>query len=113
MKFFDRTAPVQDSMTPQFAPPPTANHNKKKRSCKPRWGIRYWNWPRLMLALVILEYPLTVAALAFTGIADPDTWRTALWQDGYDNGFNSNPLDPLYAAANYEPVSTPLVWSAL
>ena len=63
--------------------------------------------------LVIAEIPVTVALLALFGIATPDTYRTKLWQDGSDNGFNSSPLSGLYAAANYRPYNTPKVWSQL
>lgn len=66
-----------------------------------------------MLVLVIIEFCLTVAILAFTGIAAPNLYRTKLWQDGADNGFNSSPMAGLYAAANYRPYTTPKVWSQL
>lgn len=81
-----------------------------------RFGLRRWRPPILwtVLGLVVLEFPLIVATLALFGIADPDTYRTKLWQDGYSNGFNSDPTTPLYAAANYLPVpAVPLVWSQL
>lgn len=66
-------------------------------------------WP--FYAILTIEFPLTVALLAFFGIAAPDLYRTRLWQDGADNGFNSNPNAALYAAANYRPYTTPKVWS--
>ena len=66
-----------------------------------------WPW----YTFLALELPLTVALLALFGIADPDTYRTKLWQDGADNGFNSSPTAGLYAAANYQPYKTPAVWS--
>lgn len=56
---------------------------------------------------------MTIAALALFGIADPDLYRTKLWQAGSDAGFNSNPNELLYAYANYRPIKTPLVWSSL
>lgn len=68
-------------------------------------------WP--MLVLVIIEFCLTVALLALTGIAAPNLYRTRLWQDGANNGFNSSPSAGLYAAANYRPYTTPKVWSQL
>ncbi|KAF2427349.1 hypothetical protein EJ08DRAFT_354510 [Tothia fuscella] len=77
-------------------------------------GLRRWRRPLFwtVLALIVLEFPLTVTTLALFGIADPDTYRTKLWQDGSSNGFNSDPSTPLYAAANYlPPVKVPLVWS--
>ena len=82
----------------------------------PRFGLKRWRKPVFwtLVALLILELPLTVAMLAFTGIADPDTYRDKLWGDGYENGFNSSPDSPLYAAANYQTsYKVPLVWSEL
>lgn len=66
-----------------------------------------------MVALFILEFPLTIAMLTLFGIADPDTYRDKLWQDGADNGFNSDPSVVLYAYANYQPISTPFPWNSL
>ena len=68
-------------------------------------------WP--FYALVVLEIPATIALLALFGIAAPDLYRTRLWQDGSDNGFNSNPNAGLYAAANYRSYTTPAVWAQL
>ena len=72
-----------------------------------------WRIPKAMWALFLLEFPLTIATLALFGIADPDTYRTRLWQNGADRGFNSDPITLLYEAANYRPVHTPLIWSGL
>jgi hypothetical protein len=64
------------------------------------------------MALMVFELMGTVAALALFGIADPDLFRTRLWQVGSDNGFNSSPLQILYAYANYRPIpKIPFVWS--
>lgn len=71
-----------------------------------------WKTPKVLIALFVFELAGTVAALALFGIADPDLFRTALWQVGYDNGFNSSPKQILYAYANYRPIpKTPFVWS--
>jgi hypothetical protein len=80
-----------------------------------RLGLTRWRRPIFytIIALVILEFPLTVSTLALFGIADPDTYRTRLWQDGYLNGFNSDPAAPLYAAANYQSLKVPIIWSGL
>jgi hypothetical protein len=79
------------------------------------FGLKRWRKPIFLtvIGLVVLEFPLTVSTLALFGIADPDTYRTKLWRDGSSNGFNSDPSTPLYAAANYQPVKVPLVWSIL
>ncbi|KAF2399364.1 hypothetical protein EJ06DRAFT_557217 [Trichodelitschia bisporula] len=77
-----------------------------------RFGLLRWRFPKAIIVLTVLELPLTVAALALFGIADPDTYRTKLWRDGALHGWNSDPSTPLYAAANYQPVKIPLVWSS-
>lgn len=60
-----------------------------------------------------LELPFTIVILTLTGIASHNLYRTKLWQDGADNGFNSSPDEQLYAAANYRPYKVPTVWSEL
>ncbi|OOQ91079.1 hypothetical protein PEBR_02407 [Penicillium brasilianum] len=67
---------------------------------------------KLTLWLMVAELPITVVILTLTGIASHNTYRTLLWQDGADNGFNSAPNAALYAAANYRPYTAPLVWSS-
>jgi len=75
---------------------------------------KQWKSPRAIVALMIIEFIGTVPALVLFAVADPDAFRTELWQIGYDNGFNSNPNQILYAYANYRPLpQTPLVWSQL
>ncbi len=70
-----------------------------------------WRIPKVVVALLIIEFPLTVACLTLSGIADPDTYRTKLWQNGYDKGFNSSPSEILYGLANYKPIKVPMIWS--
>lgn len=67
--------------------------------------------PKIMVALFALEFPLTVAMLTLFGVADPNTYRTKLWQNGSDLGFNSNPNQVVYALANYRTFHIPVVWS--
>lgn len=68
----------------------------------------------MIIGLMVVELLDTVACLVFFGIADPDTYRTNLWQIGSDNGFNSSPNEILYAYANYQPIpTTPFVWSSM
>jgi hypothetical protein len=67
-----------------------------------------------MIGLMVAELLGTVACLVLFGVASPDAYRTAMWQIGADNGFNSSPDQILYAYANYRPIPrTPLVWSSL
>lgn len=60
-----------------------------------------------------VELPFIIVIMTLTGIASHDLYRTRLWQDGADNGFNSAPDEAVYAAANYRPYKPPMVWSSL
>lgn len=65
-----------------------------------------------MWIVMIFELLAVVAVLVFFGIAQPDLYRSQLWQAGDDLGFNSSPSIILYAYANYQPLPTiPFVWS--
>ena len=80
----------------------------------PRFFItRHWRYANLMYGLFVVEFLLIVAVLTLFGIADPNTYRTKLWQNGADKGFNSDPSIVLYSYANYKPIDTPVVWSQL
>jgi len=73
---------------------------------------RKWKWPKVLIALMVIELAGTVPALALFGIASPNLYRTTMWQIGYQNGFNSDPREILYAMANYVPLpKIPFVWS--
>lgn len=74
---------------------------------------RKYRSPWTFIGLLVAEFPVTVAILALFGIAAPNLYRTLLWQDGADNGFNSNPNEILYAYANYKPINIPMVWGSL
>lgn len=74
---------------------------------------RLWRLPKLAYALILFEFPFTVANLTLFGIAAPDTYRTVLWKFGGEMGWNSDPSTVAYAAYNYKPVNTPIVWSSL
>jgi len=77
-----------------------------------RFFSKQWRWPKVFVALMIIELAGTVPALVLFAVADPDAFRTELWRIGYDNGFNSSPDQILYAYANYQPLpKTPMVWS--
>lgn len=68
--------------------------------------------PKVLLGLFVVELLGIVAALALFGIAEPNLFRTRMWQIGYDNHFNSSPKQILYAYANHRPIpKTPFVWS--
>ncbi|KAF7863833.1 hypothetical protein EAF04_006798 [Stromatinia cepivora] len=73
---------------------------------------RKWKFPKAIIWLNVIELAGTIAALIMFGVADPDLYRTNLWQIGYDNGFNSSPAEILYAYANYRPLpKIAFVWS--
>lgn len=75
-------------------------------------------WPfkktRYMWLLMFIELIVLIPNLVLHGLAHPDTWRTTMWEIGYENGWNSDPRMIIYAAANYRPEPTiPFVWSKL
>jgi hypothetical protein len=73
---------------------------------------RKWKMPKVLYVLFVIELCGTVGVLVLFGIADPNLYRTALWQIGSDYGFNSSPSEILYAYANYRPIpKIPFVWS--
>ncbi|KAI1105716.1 hypothetical protein F4804DRAFT_303317 [Jackrogersella minutella] len=73
---------------------------------------RKWRSTRAMYYTMIAELLGTVGVLVMFGVAQPDLYRTKLWQAGHDLGFNSSPAVILWAYANYEPLPTlPFVWS--
>ena len=69
--------------------------------------------PKAMYTIFVIEVVVSVPALALYGIAKPDTYRTRLWQEGYNHGWNSDPKEVLYAYANSRPIPDPLPWSQL
>jgi len=79
--------------------------------CFPRLNKR-WKSPKTLYWLMAVELAGTVAVLAMFGIAEPNLYRTKMWQIGYDNKFNSSPKQILYAYANHRPIpKTPFVWT--
>lgn len=79
----------------------------------PWWMTLDWRNLKPIYALIIIEFPLTVATLALFGIADPNLYRTALWTEGSRHGWNSDPIELLYAYANYKPIKVPTPWNQL
>ncbi|CAK7197358.1 hypothetical protein SEUCBS139899_000003 [Sporothrix eucalyptigena] len=73
---------------------------------------RPWRHRKIYYYFMLPELGLIVALLVLFGLAQPNTYRTIMWQIGYNNGFNSNPNMILYAYANHVPLPTvPFVWS--
>jgi len=73
-----------------------------------RWRKLSW---KIIFVLLAVEFCLVVSVLALFGIADPDTYRSKLWRDGFINGFNSSPAQPIYDLVNGGSYVVPLVWS--
>jgi len=73
---------------------------------------RKWRVPKALWWILPFELAAIVACLAMFGIAQPDTYRTILWDIGGKEHWNSSPSYILYAYANYRPIpTTPFVWS--
>lgn len=59
-----------------------------------------------------LELMGLVPVLVIFGIAQPDLYRTDMWQIGWEHRLNSNPAMILYAYANHRPLpDIPFVWT--
>jgi hypothetical protein len=96
---------------PNFAKPEFTKPTFTKPKVK--FGLTRWASVKLMWTLITIELPLTVALLVLFGVADPDTYRTLLWLDGFENGYNSNPSQPVFNLVNGGKYKEPLVWSQL
>jgi hypothetical protein len=78
-----------------------------------RFGLKRWGRiARLTIFILLgLELGLTVGVLALFAITEESAYKPKLWQDGFDNGFNSSPAQPIYNMVNGKKSNTPLVWS--
>jgi len=73
---------------------------------------RPWRARRWLFITMGLELAGLIPILVLFGIAQPDMFRSRLWQVGYENRFNSNPAMIIYAYANHRPLpQIPFVWS--
>lgn len=73
---------------------------------------RQWRLRKPMWYLMLLELAGLITTLVLFGIEQPDLYRTAFWEIGFQNGLNSNPNMIVFAHANYKPQPTiPFVWS--
>ncbi|CAM1507438.1 Fc.00g070790.m01.CDS01 [Cosmosporella sp. VM-42] len=62
--------------------------------------------------LLGLEFGVATTALVLFGLAYPDRFRSQLWENGGEEGLNSNPNKRIYFYANHkEPPEIPLIWS--
>lgn len=73
------------------------------------WPGKTRRWSFWLLGLELLGI---IPVLVIFGISQPDLYRTKMWEVGWDNKFNSNPKQILYAYANHRPLpKIPFVWS--
>lgn len=73
-------------------------------------------WPQVARKAIVWLIPLEliglVPILVLFGIAQPDLYRSKMWQIGFDNQLNSDPNMIIYAIANFQPQpNIPLIWS--
>jgi len=78
--------------------------------CQPDKNMHY----RVTLQVLLLVAEIVGLCFVFSLFANayPDKYRTALWQYGGTNGWNSDPSLRVYYYANYkEAPEIPLIWS--
>ncbi|KAF5666511.1 hypothetical protein FHETE_6186 [Fusarium heterosporum] len=64
------------------------------------------------IALILLEMAISTTALILFSLAYPVSFRSRLWENGGEEGWNSNPNQRIYFYANHrEPPEVPLIWS--
>lgn len=66
----------------------------------------------LSICLLALELSVATATVVLFSLAYPDRFRSRLWANGGEQGWNSNPNKRIYFYANHrEPPEIPLIWS--
>ncbi|KAM0433292.1 hypothetical protein ACHAPT_004168 [Fusarium lateritium] len=66
---------------------------------------------KIPLALILIEMTISLMAVILFGLAYPDRFRSRLWENGGEEGWNSNPNKRIYFYANHqEPPVVPLLW---
>lgn len=79
-----------------------------------RWIHRVWpkKAKKAITYLMMVELSGLIPLLVIFGLSQPDLYRSALWQIGWQNKLNSDPNMILYAYANFKPLpKVPFVWS--
>ena len=67
--------------------------------------------PLLFLCAMLVDLVLAITLVSLFASAYPDGFRTALWQNGGSEGWNSDPQQRVYNYANYrESPPIPLSW---
>lgn len=80
------------------------------------YHILHRKWPRVprtaMRWLMLVEFVGLIPLLVITALSQPNLYRTALWQIGWDHRLNSNPAIILYAYANHtDQPKLAFIWS--
>lgn len=66
---------------------------------------------KIPLGLMLLELAIALTTLILFGLALPDRVRSRLWENGGEEGWNSNPNERIYFYANHrEPPEVPFIW---
>ncbi|KAI8717332.1 hypothetical protein NCS52_00808500 [Fusarium sp. LHS14.1] len=67
--------------------------------------------PKVPLSLLMVEFIIALMAVILFGLAFPDRFRSRLWENGGEEGWNSNPNMIIYYYANHrEPPEVPYLW---
>ncbi|KAF5024711.1 hypothetical protein F66182_3225 [Fusarium sp. NRRL 66182] len=65
------------------------------------------------IVLILLELAISATAVVLFSLAYPKSFRSRLWENGGEEGWNSNPNQRIYFYANHrEPPEVPLLWSS-
>ncbi|RMJ12296.1 hypothetical protein CDV36_008054 [Fusarium kuroshium] len=66
---------------------------------------------KVPLRLLLAEMFIALTAVILFGLAYPDRFRSRLWENGGEEGWNSNPNQRIYFYANHqEPPKVPYIW---
>jgi hypothetical protein len=66
---------------------------------------------KVPLSLLLVELTIALMAVILFGLAYPDRFRSRLWENGGEEGWNSNPNTRIYFYANHrEPPEVPYLW---
>jgi hypothetical protein len=61
---------------------------------------------------MLVEFVGLIPLLTIVALSQPDLYRSAMWQIGWDHRLNSNPNIILFAYANHVPQpKLPFIWS--
>lgn len=66
---------------------------------------------KVPLSLLLVEFTIALTAVILFGLAFPNRFRWRLWENGGEEGWNSNPNQRIYFYANHrEPYEVPYLW---